>query len=328
MRLAKDSGRNTVSQIFSRFSARQLIALVVGLGVIGLGISVPGMLSFDNIAQVLRQVSVTGIIAIGVTFVVIAGRLDLSVGSMMSLCAIIAITVHENLSPYAAVILPIVVGMLAGCVNGFLVAVLRLNSLIATLGMLSLLQGIALVYSSGQNALIDRPDATWFANIGRGYVLGLPMPVVLLLLLSATMALILTRTRFGREVFSIGGNEVASIYSSINARAVLFACYVISGTMTGIAAVVFSSRVMAAQNNSGAGLEIQVLSGIILGGTSLMGGSGGVGRTVIGVVILGFTQNALLLTGLPYYFQWLVTWAVIIGVVWIDVASQRGRIFA
>lgn len=313
---------------FGRPSVRQLLIATAVLVLLFAGATVPGLFSFDNVTQMLRQISVTGIIALGVTFVVIAGRLDLTVGSLLSLCAVVAITLHDEISPVAAITIPIVIGLLVGCVNGFLVAVLRLNSLIATLGMLSLLQAVALLWTSGQNALIDKPDATWFAVIGRGYLFDIPIPVVIFLLLAAAVAILLGMTRFGREVFSIGGNEVASRFSSIAAKQVLFTCYVLSGTLTGVAAIVFSSRVMAAQNNSGTGLELQVLSAVILGGTSLAGGDGGIGRTIIGVILLGFIQNALLLIGLPYYVQWLVSWVVIIGVVWADVASQRGRVFA
>ena len=309
-------------------SSRHIMALIAALVLVIAGVMIPGLFSFENMTQMLRQISVTGIIALGVTFVVIAGRLDLTVGSLMSLCAVVAINLHDQVSPLAAITVPIAIGLAVGCVNGFLVAQLRLNSLIATLGMLSVLQGVALVYTSGQNALIDRPDATWFSAIGRGYAFGLPVPVVVFLSLAVVLAVVLGTTRFGREVFSVGGNEIASRFSTINTKQVLFACYAISGTLTGVAAVVFSSRVMAAQNNSGSGLELQVLSAVILGGTSLAGGSGGIGRTIVGVVILGFIQNALLLVGLPYYVQWLVSWAVIIGVVWADVASQRGRMLA
>ncbi|MER9169363.1 ABC transporter permease [Mesorhizobium australicum] len=311
-----------------RPSARQLLIAAAVPILLTAGATVPGLFSFDNITQMLRQISVTGIIALGVTFVVIAGRLDLTVGSLLSLCAVVAITLHDEISPVAAVTVPIIIGLVVGCINGFLVAILRLNSLIATLGMLSVLQAVALVWTSGQNALIDRPEATWFAVIGRGYLLDIPIPVLIFLLLAASTAVLLGMTRFGREVFSVGGNEIASRFSSIAARQVLFTCYVISGTLTGIAAIVFSSRVMAAQNNSGSGLELQVLSAVILGGTSLAGGDGGIGRTIIGVVLLGFIQNALLLIGLPYYVQWLVSWVVIIGVVWADVASRRGRVLA
>lgn len=305
-----------------------VLTAAVLLFVVAAGISLPGFLSFENITQVLRQVSVGAIIAIGVTFVVIAGRLDLSVGSLLSMCAVVAVVTHNSAGPIAAIAAALAIGLAVGLLNGFLVAVLRLNSLIVTLGMLSLLQGLTLILSNGKNALVTGAEGTWFAVIGRGYLWGVPVPVVTALVLGAAASVLLTRTTFGRRIFAVGGNETASVYSSINANRTILLAYMLSGLMTAIAAVVFSSRVMAARNDSGAGYEIVVLSGIILGGTSLIGGSGGVVRSLIGVLVLGFIQNILLLLGLPYYSQWLVTWAVIILAVWFDLASRRGSILA
>ncbi|MGW1419917.1 ABC transporter permease [Bradyrhizobium manausense] len=269
-----------------------------------------------------------GIIASGVTFVVIAGRLDLSVGSLLSLCAVTIVNLHDRCSPELAMAAGLAIAIIVGCVNGLLVAVLRLNSMIATLGMLSLLQGVSLLYSSGQNALIATPNQTWFALFGRGYFFGIPMPVIILIAFAAAMAAILERSNFGRRLMAVGGNETAAVFAAISASKIIFAAYVISGAATGLAAIVLGSRVMAAQNDSGSGYELAVLAGIILGGASLVGGSGSVLRSVFGVILLGVIQNALLLVGMPYYFQWLITWAIIIGAAWIDIASTRGKIFA
>lgn len=290
-------------------------------------LSVPAMATLDNLAQVLRQVAVPSIVAIGVTFVLIAGRLDLTVGSLLSLCAVTVVTVHDMVDPLTAMAVTLGVGLLSGCITGVLVAYLNLNSLIITLGMMSFLQGITLVYTNGKNAQIAYPDATWYAFIGRGYLFSVPVPIVIVAVLMVIMGTILSRTNFGRNVFAVGGNEIASVYSSINAKRTIFLTYVVSGLMTAIAAIVFGSRVMDGRNDSGAGLELFVLSGVVLGGTSLLGGSGGVGRSVFGIVILGFIQNALLLLGLPYYYQWIVTWVVIVLAVWADAAAKRGRIF-
>jgi ribose/xylose/arabinose/galactoside ABC-type transport system permease subunit len=138
---------------------------------------------------------------------------------------------------------------------------------------------------------------------------------------------VLLKTNFGRWVFSIGGNETASLFSGVQTRGVVLIAYVISGFGTGLAAIIMGSRVMGAQSTIGQGYELTVLSGIILGGTSMLGGSGTIWRTVIGVTMLGFVQNGLLLLGFAYYVQWLVTWAVIILAVWIDLAAKRGRVF-
>jgi ribose transport system permease protein len=316
------------SSRLARLTVRQMAIVPFAILVLVAGLTIPGLFSPDNIAQVLRQVSVSGIMAIGVTFVVIAGRLDLSIGSLLTLCALVTVTLHDTLSPSAAIAASLAIGLVVGCVNGVLVAYFRLNSLIATLGMLSLLQCVALLTTSGQNALVAHPEATWFAVIGRGYVLGIPTPVIVLAILAVVMGVVLSFTNFGRRVFAVGGNETASAFTGVNTRGTILTAYVISGLMTAAAAIVFSSRVMAAQNDSGAGYELSVLSGVILGGTSLLGGAGGIGRSIVGIVMLGFIQNALLLLGLPYYFQWIVTGAVIVGAVWADLASQRGRVFA
>jgi ribose/xylose/arabinose/galactoside ABC-type transport system permease subunit len=318
-----------VRNYFARYSTMQLVGV---LALIPLALVadhfIPRLFSFDNVMQVLRQFAVQAIMAIGVTFVMISGRLDLSVGSLLSLCSVAAISLHDILGPGEAIAIALLIGVAVGCVNGFLVAGLGLNSLITTLGLLAALQGLSLIVTGGKNASIADPAGTWFAAIGRSHALGIPTPVLIVIALALVLGVVLHRTTFGRRIFAVGGNETASMYSSIRAPRVIFAAYVISGLMTAVAAVVLASRVMSARNDSGSGYELFVVAGVILGGTSLIGGSGGVLRSVVGIIILGFIQNATLLLGLPYYFQWLVTWAVIIVAVWIDVASKRGTVFA
>lgn len=281
----------------------------------------------DNILQVLRQVSILGVMALGVTFVVICGRLDLSVGSMLSLTTVLVVSLHDQIGPGGAILVTLFAGVLAGCVNGFLVGVLKLNSLIVTLGMLSTLQGVTLLYTGGKNVSVANPDATWFAVFGRDYLFDIPVPVIIFLGGAAILGIVLQRTSYGRQVFAVGGNETASRYSGVHSARIIFSAYVLSGLTTAVAAVIMGSRVMGSQNNVGQGYELDVLAGIILGGTSLLGGSGSIFRTVVGIVILGFIENGLLLLGFPYYVQWLVTWGVIIGAVWLDVASKRGSVF-
>lgn len=309
---------------YSRFAvaAVTLVALLVAAALL------PQLLSANNVLQVLRQASIAAVIAIGVTFVVISGRLDLSVGSMLSLCSVVLITVHEAIGPVAGIMAAVAVGLTAGSVNGLLVGYLGLNSLITTLGMLSLLQGIALVYTGGRNALISAPSEAWFSVFGRGFIWGIPVPVVIMFALGIVMSLVLTKTVFGRRVFAVGANQIAARYSAVADRQVIFFAYVISGLMTACGAILLSSRVMAARNDSGSGYELLVLSGIILGGTSLLGGAGGVWRSIFGIIVLAFIANALLLMGLPYYVQWLVTWAVIVVAVGIDVIAKRGTVLA
>jgi ribose transport system permease protein len=284
-------------------------------------------LSSENILTVLRQVSITGIMALGVTCVVICGRLDLSVGSLLSLLTIMVVDLTNKVGPGMALVITIITGVLIGCINGGLVGFLGLNALIVTLAMLSIIQGFALVYSGGNNVNVLDWD-TWFAFFGREYILGVPVPVWLFLGGAGVFWFILERTTFGRKIFAIGDNEMASKFSGINQRLIIFSSFVISGLTTAIAAIVMGSRVMGAQSTLGQGYELTVLAGVILGGTSLTGGKGGIFRTVAGITMLGFIQNALLLLGYPYYAQWLVTWVIIILVVWLDLAGKRGRVFA
>ena len=288
----------------------------------------PSFLTPGNILDVIRQVSITGMIAIGVTFVVITGRLDLSVGSMLTLLTVLVVDQHNQVGPGMAIPITLAAGLIIGGVNGYLVGLLKLNALIVTLAMLSLLQGITLRYSGGSNVNVANPQETWFKVFGRGELFGVPMPVWLFLVAAAIASFALLRSNFGRWIYSVGGNETASRFAGVQTRWVVLSAYVISGLATALAAIIMGSRVMGAQNTIGQGYELTVLAGIILGGTSMLVGSGTIGRTVIGITMLGFVQNGLLLLGFPYYIQWLVTWAVIILAVWIDLAAKRGGVFA
>jgi ribose/xylose/arabinose/galactoside ABC-type transport system permease subunit len=303
-----------------------LIAFIVFL--IAFSLANDRFMSLDNVASVVRQASIIGVIALGVTVVVIGGNLDLSVGSMLSFATVLVVDLHDQIGPLMAILVMFCGVLVLGSINGFLIGFLRLNSLIVTLGMLSAIQGITLIYTTGQNVEIVGQETTWFSFFGRDFVLGIAVPVWIFGILAVILQIVLTRTAYGRRVFAVGGNPTASVFSGIRRSRVVFSTYLISAACVGVAALILGSRVMGSQNNVGQGYELLVLSAVILGGTSLLGGSGSMLRTVIGVLILGFIQNGLLLLGYPYYAQWLVTWVVIILAVWLDVASKRGRLFS
>jgi len=302
-----------------------LVAFVVFLAVFA--VISDRFLTPDNLMTVIRQVSIIGAMAIGVTIVVIGGNLDLSVGSMLSFSTVLVVDLHDKIGPGGAILVMFFFTLLIGAINGTLVGYLRLNSLIVTLGMLSAIQGVTLIYTAGQNVDIVNQEDTWFAFFGRGFLFGIAVPVIIFLGLAGVFELVMRRTTYGRSIFAIGGNPRAALYSGLRRSRLVFSTYVLSAFTTGCAALILGSRVMGSQNNVGQGYELIVLSGVILGGTSLLGGSGSILKTVIGVLILGFIQNGLLLMGYPYYAQWLVTWAVIILAVWLDVATKRGRLF-
>jgi len=308
--------------------ARQGIFIAFVLFLIGFGIFSEKFLTPENLMTVLRQSAIIGVMAIGVTVVVLSGNLDLSVGSMLSFATVMVVDLHDKIGPLSAIGIMLLSVLAIGAINGILVGYLRLNSLIVTLGMLSAIQGATLIYSGGKNVDIADQENTWFAVFGRGDIGGLATPILIFLGLAVIVHLVVAYTPFGRRVYAVGGNSTAAVFSGIRRNRVVLTTYLISAFCTGLAAIILGSRVMGSQNNVGQGYELLVLAGVILGGTSLLGGSGNIFKTIIGVLILGFIQNGLLLLGFPYFAQWIVTWIVIILAVWLDVAAKRGRLLS
>lgn len=331
MKALQDSLRSGVTGTVGsplHFFGKHGILFVFLLCVAVFSITTEQFLSTDNLLTVLMQASIIGTIALGVTFVVIGGNLDLSVGSLLSFATVLVVDLHDKVGPATAIILMLIFTLLIGAVNGYLIGYLRLNSLIVTLGMLSAIQGITLVYTGGKNVGISDQQNTWFAFFGREDLLGIPVPALLFICLGIIFQVVLIKTGFGRKIFAIGGNGTAALFSGLRRNRLVFTTYLLSAFATGCAALILGSRVMGSQNNVGEGYELLVLAGVILGGTSLLGGSGSIVRTVIGVLILALIQNGLLLLGYPYYAQWLVTWIVIIVAVWLDIAAKRGELLS
>ena len=310
--------------------ARQGILVAFILFMIGFSLWNPRFIGVENVFGVVRSSAILVVMALGVTFVVIGGNLDLSVGSLMSFSAIVVLDLHENpaFGPVLAIPAMFAMTMAIGAVIGFLVGYLRLNSLIVTLGMLSAIHGLTLTWSGGQNMDIANQEATWFGIFGRGTALGIPIPVLMFGLLAAVLAIVLAKTPFGRKVYAVGGNGTAATFSGIPRARVVFFTYLISAFCVATAGLIQASRTMGAQNTVGQGMELEVLAAVILGGASLLGGSGTVFKTVIGVLILGFIQNGLLLAGLEFYAQFVVTWVIIILAVWLDIATKRGKLWS
>lgn len=326
--MSAQAGTSTRMRSIGGAVARQgiLVAFIVFLVVFGLVSD--RFLSPDNLMAVVRQSAIIGCIALGVTVVVIGGNLDLSVGSMLSFATVLVVDLHDKIGPLPAIGVMFAATLTLGAVNGVLVGFARLNSLIVTLGMLSAIQGLTLIYSGGQNVDIRDQAGTWFKFFGRGDVAGLDSPIIIFALLALVLHIVMSTMPFGRRVYAVGGNPVAATFSGIRRARVVCGTYLISATCVGVAALILGSRVMGSQNNVGQGYELIVLACVILGGTSLLGGAGSIPRTVIGALILGFIENGLLLLGFAYYVQWLVTWGVIILAVWLDVAAKRGRLFS
>ena len=308
--------------------AKQGILIAFAVFMIAFTIANPKFLTVDNVFSVVRSSAILGVMALGVTFVVISGNLDLSVGSMMSFSTIVVLDLHDKIGPALAIPAMFAMTLALGALIGLLVGYLKLNSLIVTLGMLSAIHGLTLTYSGGQNMDIADKEGTWFSVFGQGTALGIPVPILIFAALAALLGITLSKTAFGRKVYAVGGNGTAATFSGIRRARTVFNCYLISAACVATAGLIQASRSLGSQNTVGQGLELEVLAAVILGGASLLGGSGTVFKTVIGVLILGFIQNGLLLLGLQFYVQFVVTWIIIILAVWLDIAAKRGKLWS
>ena len=281
----------------------------------------------DNIILILRQISIVGIMACGMTYVIIGGgNFDLSVGSLLSLTCVLAISLHDTLGPVPAMLIAVAAGLASGIVSGWLVGYLRLNSMIVTLGMMGILQAVVLIYSGGKYSSLSNPDATWFSMLGKGSLGGIPVPIIIYAGCIIIFEIVLKKTVFGRQLMAVGGNSTACRFTGINDKKIVMMTFVLSGLMTAVAGVILGARVGAAQSTIGEGYEFDVITGVILGGTSLLGGSGSVAKTFIGVLIMGVLKNGFVMIEFPYYTQWIAQWVIIILVVWIDIATKRKKV--
>lgn len=282
----------------------------------------------DNLVLIFRQVATIAVMGCGMSFVIIGGNFDLSVGSLLSLCCVMCITLHDTMGPVPAILITVLVGVASGVVCGFLVGYLRLNSMIVTLGMMNVLQALTLMFTGGQSVML-KDQKVWFTQIGKGSVFGfLPYVTIIMVLCIAVYAVLLNKTVFGHHVLSVGSNKEACRFSGINDKSVILKTFVLSGISTAIGAVMLCSRGGAAQNTMGQGYEFDVITGVILGGANLNGGSGSILKTFVGVMIIGILKNGFVIVGLPYYLQWLAQCLIILLAVYVAIRSARKKAVA
>ncbi|WP_050641140.1 MULTISPECIES: ABC transporter permease [Clostridia] len=280
-------------------------------------------LAYRNIVNVFRQVSITGILAIGATLILITGGIDLSVGSVLALAGVIAADMAhpESGFPLAAVFLTaVVIGLAAGAVNGSLVAYAGAPPFIVTLGMTTAARGMALLYAKGQ-PIVDFKKS--FNFIGQGSLLGIPVPVWILILIIAISGVILHSTKLGRYIFAVGGNEDAARASGISVKHVKFFVYLYMGALCGIVGLILSARTNTGAPNAGAGYELDAIAAAVIGGTSISGGKGHIAGTVIGMLILGVLSNGLDILNISTYIQQIVKGIVIVLAVLMDIVQTK-----
>lgn len=275
----------------------------------------PYFLGPRNLVNLPVSVAVIGMIAIFSTMLMISGGLDLSVGANTALVGVVTASLQGSLGVWGAAGVGLLVGLLIGIINGLLVTRVGINPLITTLGMLSAVRGLAFVFSGGLSiAMLDKD----FAQLGRGTLLGLPTLVVVVVILFIGAALVMRFTTYGRAMYAIGGNSRAAHLGGLPVKRYQMAAYIISGLSAALAGLFLTSRLGTAAPQASSGLELKVIAAIILGGTSLSGGKGNLFGTLLGVLILGTLDNAVVLLSISSYWQQVILGALLLLAVFLD----------
>jgi ribose transport system permease protein len=272
----------------------------------------------DNIFNVLRQVSINALIAFGMTFVILTGGIDLSVGSILALAsALTAGLLTNGMDPMLAILIGLLAGAAMGAFNGLIITKGKVAPFIATLATMTIFRGLTLVYTDGR-PITGLSDSTLFVLLGKGYLGWIPVPVIWMLAVYFIMYFMLKKTVFGRRVYAIGGNEEAAILSGIRADRVKLWVYTITGTLSAFGGIILASRLNSAQPTAGVTYELDAIAAVVLGGTSLSGGRGWIFGTLIGALIIGVLNNGLNLMNVSSFYQQVVKGGVILLAVLLD----------
>lgn len=307
----------------SKFNMKGFVAkygVILGLVIIMVYFTVmkAKFLTLDNMLNMLRQTSINGLLAIGMTFVVLTGGIDLSVGSIVGASGMFAALVARTVTGmpwYLAVLVGLGVGLLLGAVNGVIISYLKVPAFIATLGMLSIARGVTFMASDAKPV----PGLSeGFLKIGGGSVGIIPIPIIVLAVVLAISYIILYKTRYGRYIFATGGNPVSARVSGINVKAIICSVYMISGVLAGLAGVILTSRVTSGLSQGGNGYEVDAIAAAVIGGNSLSGGRGRLWGTIVGFLIMGVMNNGLDMMAVSSYWQLVIKGIIIIGAVMLD----------
>ncbi len=321
----------------SKFVGKYGIYLILVAMIIMLSIVSPSFRSARNLINVFRQISIIGIISLGVTLVIITKGIDLSSGSIVAVAAVIAASLAQapewadrmypglpaSFPIILAVLAALAAGALAGTINGMFIARTGIPAFIATLGMMVAARGVALLYTDGRPVSTLKEGYQW---IGQGTIFGiLPVPVAIYLIMAFVTWVLLNQTRFGKNVYGIGGNVHAAEVSGINVNKNLVMVYAYAGFLAGIAGIILAARVNTGQPGMGVSYELDAIAATTIGGTSHAGGIGTIGGAVVGALILGVLNNGLNLLGVSAYWQQIIKGSIIIGAVVIDMRRNRAK---
>jgi ribose transport system permease protein len=300
------------------------ILLVFVIICIMLSILSPNFLTEKNVMNVARQFSVIAIIAVGMSYVIITGGIDLSVGSNVAFSGcLVALGLVNGWPIPLCILIGIVAGTIIGITNGLLIVKLNLAPFIATLGTMGIARGLVLAITKGYPI---QPFPETFEVIGRGFIGPLPIPVVIMLFIVICGHILLTKTTLGRYIYYVGSNLTAAKLSGLKVGKIIAFAYIAAGLLSGLASVVLISRLTSAQSNMGTGWELDAIAAVVIGGTSLSGGEGSVIGSLIGAALMGVIRNALILLGVNVYWQAVVIGIVIVLAVAIDSFKQKRRV--
>jgi ribose transport system permease protein len=321
-------------RLTKEFLGRFQSLLALALMVVALNVLSDKFLTPENTWNILRQISVNLCLSIGMTLVILSGGIDLSVGAVLALAGAVAagllkygvalqsLGVRLEFTVTGAVVAGLVTGATLGWVNGFAITRFKLPPFVATLGMLSIARGLTMLWTGGFPLTELGPR---FGFIGTGAWLGMPLPVWIMLALTGLFIVVTQRTRFGRHLYAVGGNERAALLTGLRVNRIKIAVYTLAGALAGVAGLIVTARLDSAQPNAGLGYELDSIAAVVIGGTSLSGGRGSVAGTVLGCLIIGVLNNGLFLLNVSPFWQQVIKGLVILLAVAIDKMNVRDR---
>lgn len=317
----KVTGKKIVDFIYQNSSLFVFLLLILTVHLLN-----SNFLTVGNLLNVLRQSSINGLIAFGMTVVILTAGIDLSVGSILAFSgAATALMLQSGMHPLLTFIAGMFIGALIGAGNGVLIAYGKLQPFIVTLSTMTIFRGLTLVLTQGKPVSI-LGTGSFFENLGSGYFLEIPIPIFILFFFYAVLWFTLHKTIAGRYVYALGGNEQASYIAGIKVNSVKIFVYAVSGTLSTIAGMILISRLNSSQPTLGVGFELEAIAAVVIGGTTLSGGRGRITGTLLGLLIIGVLNNSLNLMGVSAFYQQVVKGLVILIAVLLDVRKKNRRI--
>ncbi|MCJ7535395.1 MAG: ribose ABC transporter permease [Anaerolineales bacterium] len=316
----RSSALSKPAEIIRRLSVLGILLLICLVFALGS----EEFLTASNLINVALQTSIIAIVAIGMSFVIFTAGIDLSVGSVMALSGALAagVAVRFGMDTYIGISIGLAAGVIIGAINGLLIIKGGIPPFVATLSMLAIARGLTLVYTEGRPiAGLDERFIYW----GTGQILGIPLPVIIMIVIAIIAHIVTRYTPFGLHVYSTGGNEETTRLAGISPDRIKMAVYMISGFLAALGGILLTARLWSAQPNAAVGWELDAIAAPVLGGTSLFGGVGSIGGTVIGAFIIGVLSNGLNLMGVPSYYQQVIKGLVLILAVTVDLINKRRR---